>query len=267
MFQEPYMKKIIALVGIMAGAALIAYTYSTIKETRYMTSMPTQISVSGEGKIFATPDIATFSFGIESKEADAETAQNKSAEVTKAILAYLKESGVEDKDVKTDYYNFMPRYEYPQVVCTQWGCPSQGEPKLIGYQVSQSITVKVRDTKKAGELVSGVGSKGAINVSSLSFTIDDKDALKAEAREKAIADAKENAKKLADDLGVRLTRMTGYWEDESNGYPMPYGMGGGGNMMKAESADSMMSQPAELPLGENTITSRVTISYEIRGKH
>lgn len=257
------MRRIVGAVGVMAVLALCAYTYSTIKQTRYMYSGPTSVSVVGIGEVFATPDIATFSFSIESKETDAKTAQNKSAETMSAVLAYLKESGIEEKDVRTEYYNLTPRYEYPETVCTQWGCPPQtGEPKLIGYQVSQSVSVKVRDTQKAGELVSGVGGKGAMNVSGLSFTIDDTEALKSEAREKAIIDAKEKAKVLAENLGARIVRMNGYWEEEG-GYPSPYGMGmGGGEMMKT--MDAVASAPAELPLGENTITARVNITYEIR---
>lgn len=251
------------LVGLMAVVALGAYTYSTLKQTKYMYQGPTSITVTGVGEVFATPDIATFSFTVEAKEADAVAAQNKSNETMTVVLAYLKEAGVEDKDIKTEYYNLVPQYEYPQVgVCTQWGCPPQGEPKLTGYQVSQSVSVKVRDTAKAGELVSGVGSKGAMNVSGLSFTIDDEEKLMADAREKAIADAKEKAKVLAQNLGAKIVRMNGYWEDQG-GYPMPYyGAMGGADMMKAESA--VMSAPAQLPTGENTITSRVNISYEIK---
>lgn len=260
MFQESYMRKIVALVGAMAIIALAAYTYSTIKQARYMYSGPTTISVQGVGEVTAVPDVATFSFSVESKEVDAVDAQNASAKTMEAVLAYLTEMGVEEKDVKTAYYNLAPQYEYPQVVCTQWGCPPAGEPKIVGYQVSQSVTVKVRDTAKAGELVSGVGSKGVQNVSGLSFTIDDEEALMAEAREKAIVDAKEKAEKLAKNLGTRIVRMNGFWEEQNGGYPY-YGKGGDG-MMMAESA--MDVQSAQLPTGENVITASVNISYEIR---
>lgn len=265
MFQESYMRKVALVIGIMAIIALGAYAYSTIKQTKYMYSGPTSISVVGVGEVFATPDIATFSFTVEAKEPDAVAAQNKSGEIMDAVLAYLKEAGVEARDIKTEYYNLMPQYEYDQVICTQWGCPPQRDPKLIGYQVSQSVTVKVRDTNKAGELVSGVGSKGAMNVSGLSFTIDDEEKLIAEAREKAITDAKEKAEVLAKNLDARIVRMNGYWEEQGGGYPMPY-YGMGGDMMKVESAESDMGRPASIPTGENTITSRVNISYEIRSK-
>lgn len=255
------MRKIMAMAGVMAIVALAAYSYYTIKQSKYLYGGPVTISVIGKGEVFAKPDIATFSFTVDAKEVDAVTSQNKANETMATVLAYLKESGVDEKDVKTSQYNLNPRYEYSQTPCTQWSCPPQEEPKLIGYEVSQSVSVKVRDTNKAGELVSGVGSKGAQNVSGLSFTIDDEDTLKDEARELAIADAQEQAKVLAKNLGKYLGRMTGYWEMQG-GSPMPYYGMGGDSMMKAESA--VASSPAELPTGENTITAKVNISYEVR---
>jgi uncharacterized protein YggE len=261
MFQESYMRKVVTVAIVMVIIALGAYTYSTLKIAKYSHIGPVVISVTGEGEVFATPDIATFSFTVESRESDATTAQNKASETMEGILAYLTEVGVEERDVKTSYYNLNPRYEYPETVCTQWGCPPRtGEPKLIGYEVSQSVTVKVRDTEKAGELVSGVGSKGAQNVSGLSFTIDDEEALKAEARALAIKDAKEKAETLAGNLGTHIVRMTGYWEEQ--GY-MPYGMGGDMSA-KAEMMDSVSVRSAQLPTGENVITASVNISYEVR---
>jgi uncharacterized protein YggE len=264
MFQESRMRNVGLLVGIMAVIALGAYTYSTLKQARYMYSGPTSISVVGEGEVFATPDIATFSFNVDAKEADAVTAQNKAKEAMDAIVAYLKDAGVAEKDIKTDYYNLNPRYEYPETVCTQYGCPPQKEPKLIGFEVSQSVTVKVRDTAKAGDLLSGVGSKGAVSVSTLSFTIDDDESLKAEARAKAIEDAKAKAKVLAKNLDARIIRMNGYWEDQNGGGPVPY-YGMAADSMKNQSMTMEVApQAATLPTGENKITSKVNISYEIR---
>jgi uncharacterized protein YggE len=262
MFQESYMRKIVAVVGVMAIIALGAYTYYTMKQAEYMYAGPTTISVTGTGEVFAKPDVASFTFSVEAKEADASATQNKAAETMNAVLAYLKEAGVDEKDVKTEYYSLSPRYEYPETVCNEWGyCPPQnGEPKLIGYQVSQSVSVKVRDMAKSGEIISGVGGKGAMNVSSLSFTIDDEDAFKADARKQAIEDAQEKVKVLAENLGVRIVRMNGYWEEESS-YPGYYGMGGG--MEYADSAMSMKATP-EMPTGENTITAKVNVSYEVK---
>ncbi len=262
MFQDGHMRTIAKLVGIAAIVALLAYTYYAFVQARNVTDFPVSITVDGKGEIFAKPDVATFNFSVVAKEADATTAQTVGAKNMNDIVAYLKEKGVEDKDIKTTGYNLNPRYEYPQVKCTEWGCPPSGEPKLIGYEVSQSVDVKVRKTDDAGMLISGVGELGATNVGGLNFTIDDEDSLKVEAREAAIADAKTKAKELADKLGVRIVRMSGYWEDQG-GMPMYNGYGMGGEM-KAMSADASVSPVPEIPGGENTITSVVHITYEIR---
>ena len=258
------MRKIGAAVGVMAIIALGAYTYGTVKQVKYAINGPTTINVTGKGEVFAKPDIATFSFSVEAKDASASVAQSNAAETMNGIIAYLGEAGVEEKDVKTEYYNLTPQYEYPETVCYSGYCPPRGEPKLIGYQVTQSIAVKVRDTAKAGDILSGIGSKGATNVSGLSFTIDDEDSLKAQAREAAIADAKAKAKELANDLGVRLVRMTGYWEDQSG--PQPY-YGMGGDMVKTMSlAEEAPAVAPQLPTGENKVATQVNITYEIRSR-
>jgi len=264
MFQESYMKKVVIGVGLAAIIALLAYTYSALIEAKYMHSGPTTITVEGEGEVFAKPDVASFSFNINTKEDDAVTAQDKASEIMEAILAYLKDAGVEEKDVKTQYYNLNPRYEYPDYECTEWGCPPREEPIIIGYQVTQSVLVKVKNIDDAGLIVSEIGALGAQNVSSISFTIDDEDALVAEAREQAIADAKEKAEKLANDLGVRIVRVNGFWEDNGGYYPMDYGYGGDMRVSMDSAEEMTAPKAAVLPTGENKVTSRVNISYEVR---
>ncbi|HEU4677428.1 MAG TPA: SIMPL domain-containing protein [Candidatus Paceibacterota bacterium] len=261
MFQELYMRRILATLGIVGIVALVAYSYQAFKQAEYMYHGPTVISVSGKGEVFAKPDVATFSFTVSTKEADAVTAQNKAADTMNGITAYLKDAGVDEKDIKTTSYNLSPRYEYSSQVCTVTYCPPAKEPKQIGFAVDQTVSVKVRDLDKAGEIVSQVGGKGATNVSGLSFTIDDPESLRAEARAKAIDDAKAKGKVLANELGTHIVRMSGYWED--NGGPIIYGMGKGGAVESA-AVDQVAPRPAELPTGENTITVNVTLNYEIR---
>lgn len=263
MFQEAYMKKTIVLVGAAAVLALLTYSYAALTEIKYIHSGPATISVEGKGEVFAAPDIASFNFNVEAKEDDAVSAQNKVSEIMDTVLAYLKESGVEEKDVKTNSFNLSPRYEYPESNCNEWGyCPRNGEPILVGYEVNQSVTVKVRDTEKAGEIISAIGEKGAMNVSRLSFTIDDEETLLAEAREMAIKDAREKAEVLAKNLDARIVRMNGYWE-ENDGYPMPYG-GRMESMMTFDAEEPASVKSASLPMGENTFTVQVNISYEIK---
>ncbi len=247
----------IALVGVVV--ALGAYAYYTIQQSKYLYTGPVTISVLGVGEAVGKPDIGKFTFSVTQSGVDAAAAQEASASKMNEILTGLKEAGVEEKDIKTDFYNMYPKYKYEPRPCPYGQyCPS--EQIEDGYEVTQTVAVKVRDLNKSGSLLAMAGDKGATNISSLEFTIDDDEVLKDEARAKAIADAKAKAEVLAKDLGVRITKMTGYYEEEGGAVPY-YGYGMGGDMMKAEEA--AMETPV-LPTGENTTTSRVTITYQVK---
>ncbi len=262
MFQDPQVRRVIVPLALIAMIALGAYSYAKIKEARYMYSGPVTISVTGEGEATAIPDIATFNFTVQAKEADAASAQKKVTETMQKIKDFLKEKGVEDKDINTENLDLSPWYEEQEYVpCTPWGCPPYREPKVAGYQVNQTVSVKVRKIDDAGAIVGGIGELGAQNISSLSFTIDDETKLVREARDKAIEDAKAEAQKLADKLGVRIVRMTGYWENNDGYYPpIEYDS----YSYKAGMAEEAIQTTAEIPVGEDTITMKVDISYEVR---
>lgn len=249
---------VLALFGVVA--ALGAYTYYTLQTAKYHYMGPTTINVRGEGEVLAKPDIGSFSFSVRAEGVDAAEAQTKSAEAMNAVLGYLKEAGVEENDIKTTNYNLMPTYDYGQDQICEFGryCPPV-DPVIDGYEVSQMVEVKVRNLDASGDLISGVGSRGATDISGLQFTIDDETVYKAEAREQAIAEAREKAKQLADDLGVRIVRMTGFYEEEGY-YPMPY-YGMGGDMMETKATSAIAPS---MPTGENSIRSVVNITYEIK---
>ncbi|MBI2612932.1 SIMPL domain-containing protein [Candidatus Kaiserbacteria bacterium] len=242
---------------------LLVLTVSALKEFRFIGSGVTAtntITVSGEGEVFAVPDLATFSVTIQEEAKEVKDAQDVATKKSNDIYAYLKGEGVEEKDIKTADYSVYPQYDYLQASsCRDGYCPP-GRQELRGFQVSQTLTVKVRDTEKAGDLLSGVGSLGASSVSGLSFTIDDQDALDAEARGKAIDDARSKAAELAKQLNVSLVRVVGFSE---NGYypPMPYAYGMGGDVAMARESKAI---GPEIPVGENKIVSNVSVTYEIR---
>jgi uncharacterized protein YggE len=219
------------------------------------------INVQGEGDVSAVPDTATFTATIQEDAKEVKTAQDTATKKSNEVIAYLKKEGIDAKDIQTADYSVYPKYEYSQKVCVAGEMCPPGTQVLTGYTVSQTITVKVRDTSKAGDLLSGVGSRGISQVSGLNFTIDNEDALKAQARDKAIAQAKAKAEVLAKSLGVSLIRIVNFSED-TNGraYPVMYsakadsmGMGGG-----------VAAPSPEIPTGENKITSNVSVTYEIQ---
>lgn len=246
-------------VLIFLAAFLAVETVQGLKAYRYIgggVPVSNTITVSGEGEIFAVPDIATFSFSVTEEDPVVANAQKAAAGKINDAITFLKRKSVEEKDIKTTSYNVYPRYEYTQKPCTQFSCPP-GERFLKGFEVSQTISVKVRSTEIAGELLSGIGEIGVQNVSGLEFTFDDDESLKMEARKEAIRNARERASALAKDLDVKLVRIVSF--SESGNMPPIYymksvdvGIGGG-----VESAPG-------IPTGENKILSQVNITYEIR---
>lgn len=219
------------------------------------------IQASGDGEAYAIPDIATFSFSAVESDKTVKDAQAKVDTKVNNALDVLKTAGIDEKDIQTTDYNVYPKYEWNQTVCPANIPCSGGRNVLTGYEVSETITVKVRDTSKAGDLVTKIGALAVSNISGLNFTVDDKDKFVAQAREQAIAKAKANAQKLADDLGVSLGKLL-YFNENGN-YPVPYaaeGMGGGADMK----AQSVAPTVAALPQGQTKITSNVSITYEIK---
>lgn len=260
-FSFTYNRVLATAALVMLVAALGAYAYFTLRQAEYMYTGPVTISVTGEGEVLAVPDIGQFSFSVTAKAATAAEAQSLAAEANNKVLGYLKEQGVAEKDIKTEQYSLYPHYRYEEQPCP-FGvrCPG-GQQVEDGFEVSQSMLVKVRDLNKAGELMSGAGERGATNISGLSFTIDNDDKLKEEARALAITDAQTKAKVLAEELGVRLVRMTGYYEN--NGEMPMYGYGGD---MKSQAAVPMMegADAPEVPTGEQSTKSRVTLTFIVR---
>ncbi len=260
-----WLRAVVGAVLVMLALFLLVLTLSSLKSYRLIgTGVPASntIDVSGEGTVFAIPDTATFSVTVNESAKDVETAQTSATKKGNDIIAYLKDQGIAETDIQTTDYSVNPKYEYQQASCpvSSGGavvyCPP-GKQVLDGYEVSQTLTVKVRDTQKAGTLLSGVGSLGATNVSGLSFTVADQNLLDEQAQTKAIADARQKAEALAKSLGVTIVRVVGF--NENNNYPVYYSKASAGMAM-----DSAAAPAPQVPVGQNKITSDVSVTYEIK---
>ncbi|MEK7060078.1 MAG: SIMPL domain-containing protein, partial [Patescibacteria group bacterium] len=245
--------------------ALVAVGVSFLAETirDQSNKQENTITFSGHGEVSAVPDIANVYFTISKDAKTVKEAQALVAVIEKKSLDFLKENNVLEKDIKTSNASFYPKYEYKYdtkvlIPCTQYSCPpTPGKNVITGYTASESITVKVRNTDDVGKIMQGLGALGVSDLSGPNFSIDNEDSLKAEARKKAIDDAKSKAKVLAKDLGIRLGKITSF--NESGNYPSPmYDRAMSLSVAKESSA------PAIIPKGENTISSDVSITYEIR---
>lgn len=262
-FFNTRMQKTVIFVLLLVAALLATKIVTELKEYKFIGGgVPSSnvITVNGEGEVFAVPDVATFTFSVIEERPNAKVAQDIAAEKINSMLSYLGESDIEEKDIKTVSYNVFPRYDYKREICTQFSCPP-GEQVLRGFEVNQTIQVKVRDIDEAGAILAGVGERGVSSVSGLNFTIDDEEELQREARQEAIEDAQSKAKELAKDLGVRIIRVVNFSEF---GGPPKYARF---DFAIAESAFGVGGDDAltpEIPVGENKIVSNVSITYEIR---
>ncbi|MEK7519268.1 MAG: SIMPL domain-containing protein, partial [Patescibacteria group bacterium] len=218
----------VAIIGaiILLVISLFWYVASFSKSV----SLDRQFSVRGEGKIVAVPDIAQLTFGFLTEGGkDIANLQKENSEKANRLIAFLKENKIEDKDIKTEFYDISPRYQYYNCPLLErlpspsplplededsssiiTPCPTS---KIVGYTINQSISAKIRDLNKVGDVVSGAVEKGANTVSGPNFTIDDPVKLQNQAREEAVVQAKEKAKSMAKAGGFRLGKLISIQED------------------------------------------------------
>ncbi len=248
-----------ALFALLAVGALylLVLTLGDLKNFGKSDMYPnTTISVSGEGESVGIPDTAVFSFTVTEEAETVAAAQDEAEKKIAKAMEVLKKADIGEGDIKTLGYNIYPKYDYP--ICDQYGC--NGNQVIRGYEVSQTTEVKVRKLEKAGDLLSGVGNAGVTSASGLTFSVEDEDSLKEEARNEAIADAKDKAGKLAKALGVRLVKVVSFYEEGDQ--PTYYGM----DAMSAKGGfeGSAPAPRASVSPGENKFSSRVSVTYEIR---
>ena len=230
------------IVGILIFSfSLLWFVYEYSKSRLELRTF----SVLGEGKEVVVPNIAEIRIGVISEGLDLTTLQKENSEKMNKIINFLKEKGIDEKDIQTENYSVTPKYDY-----------SKSPYRIVGYTISQDLRVKVRDLSKIGEILSQAVNYGANNISGPNFTVDDKEVYLEKAREKAIKNAKEKAEKIAKTAGFKLGKIISIIES-SPFEPIPVmlkEMGTGG---------PLISQPQIEP-GSQEIKVQVTITYEIK---
>jgi uncharacterized protein len=263
MYEKSRLLKALFVLAVVVAVYFSVKIITEVKSYQFIgggTPASNIISFEGKGEVSAVPDLATVSFTLRASEREVKSAQDKVTAKESRILDFLESQGVEKKDIKTENYSSYPKYDYGVPCYGGSGVPCRpSEPKIIGYEVSENVSVKVRDITKAGTIIQGLGSLGADQINGPNFSIENEDDLKAEARRLAIEDAKAKAEVLARDLGVHLVRIVNF--SESGNYPGPYYAKG---MSAMDSFESAVAPAPELPTGENKIISNVSITYEIR---
>lgn len=240
------------LIGV-ATLLLLALAVSTvIGIVEKLNTTENSITVSGTGEVYAKPDLAITYFSVVTEDKTVAKALSTNTENMNAVIQSMKNLGVEDKDLKTTNFSIYPKYEWVEAT---YYYPN-GQRNLVGYEVTQSLEVKIRDLDKIANLLQAGADAGSNQVGSLQFTIENSDDLKAQAREIAITEAKDKAKLLASQLDVRLVEITSFYESGSN--PIFY------TSAKADSSMESGGSAPQIETGENKIEINVSITYKIK---
>jgi hypothetical protein len=203
-------------------------------------------SVTGTGKVSATPDIARISVGIEESGSTVKTAQDKMNTVINTVSESIKKLGIDKKDIKTTNYSINPQYDY-----------TNGRQKIVGYNAQTDLQIIVRQLDKVNSVIDSATANGANTVGGISFDVEDKQKAENEARKLAVDEARQKAENAAKTAGFTLGRMVNYQESFGGGaIPRPYLMAAKG---EADSAVSTQIEP-----GSQELTITVTLSYELR---
>jgi len=177
---------------------------TTIKESLEGINISNQqegIWVSGTGEVSAVPDIVDLRLGIEATETSVAEAQTQAAEAMDDVMAALTSNGVAAKDIQTQYFSIR------QVTRWDWDWE---EEVVIGYRVTNTVAVTIRDVDNVGSIIDAVAEAGGdlARIDSINFSVDDPSEYYNEVREEAIADAKVKAEELARLAGVGLGKPT-----------------------------------------------------------
>lgn len=236
---------IIACVYVVLLARNAYKNYDYIGKTA---ESKNEITISGEAEVIAVPDIAKVQISMFTEKQTVAEAQNENSKRMNDLIAAIKDLKIEEKDIKTTSYYITPEYDWTD------------EGRIFkGYRVSQEIEIKIRKTDVISQVLAVAGNKGADNIGSLSFEIDDLEAVKQQARIKAIENAKDKAEELAKAMDVKLGSITNFSE---NSYAP---------LSKYDyTIEEVMSSYAgerevapEIPVGENQIQANVTITFEL----
>lgn len=239
---------VVGLVGCSSGEGVtLNGQNSSLKLS--LSGQQEGIWVNGEGKVTAVPDTAVLTLGIEDQEATVAEARDKAAAAMNNVMDALKAAGIDDEDIQTQYFNIQ------QV--TRWDNDKQ-EQIVIGYQVTNTVIVKVRAIDKVSNVIDTVTVAGGdlTRINSLAFTIDDPTSYQDQARIKAVENAAAKAKQLADTAGVKLGKPS--YITESSYIPGPI-------YRDVATAQGVPAPTPTTPVspGEMDITVNVQIGYAI----
>lgn len=241
-----------AIAGAILALAAFAPTGSALAADRPLAERPLPvIRVQGEGRVAVAPDMAIVTMSVVSEAETARAALDANNAAMAKVIDAMKAEGIEGKDLQTANFSIQPRYYHPPRA-------SDGEsepPRIVGYTVSNELSVRVRDLARLGAILDKAVTLGINSGGNVAFTNAETDAIVEKARAAAMKDALARAQTLAAAAGVTLGPILEISENFSPPGPVPLARG---RMMLEAKADAV---PIET--GESTYTVTVNASWEI----
>ncbi|MDA0734586.1 MAG: SIMPL domain-containing protein [Chloroflexi bacterium] len=206
----------------------------------------TGISVSGQGQVSGTPDLATVNLGVEAFRDTVQAAREDAAAAMEDVIKTLKDNGVADQDIRTSYFSINPRYD-------------RDSRNISGFQVSNQLTVKIRNLDNVGNIIDEVTAAGGdlTRFQGINFSIEDVKPLEEQARAAAVADMVAKANQLATLSGVQLGKP--FFISETGGFsPL--------RVAYAETAffDQAASAPTPIQPGEVDVSISIQAMFAIQ---
>ena len=234
---------------IIAFTALILAT--SLSMPAFAANEPALISVTGTGEVSAAPDTAYINSGVTTQGATAREALDANTKAMNDLLATLKEAGIEARDVQTSGFSVSPNYVYTDARdANGYTLP----PKINGYQVYNTVNVRIRQLDTLGAVLDKQVTVGANTINGITFSVADPSKLYDEARKAAFADAKEKADLYAEAAGEALGLLKSVSETQGYDQPQPY-------MMKADLAAA--SAPVPVATGELSFSINVQVTWSV----
>ena len=212
------------------------------------TKMSRIISLTGHGEVRAVPDLAMINMGVTSSAETARAALDANTKAMTELMASLKAANVEDKDISTSNFSVNPRLDYGQ---------NNGQPpKVVGYDVSNNVSVIVRKIDGLGTLLDKAVSSGSNQINGISFSVSKPEVAMDEARKMAVQDAMHKAQIYTSAAAINLGNIMSI--SENNGMAEPQVMFSRAKAMSADAA------PVPIAQGSQIISVDVNISWEIK---
>jgi len=208
-----------------------------------------RILVTGEGSIDLAPDMAVLTLTVTRQADTARAALDANSAAMQEVQKAMASAGIEARDLQTTGFSIQPNYIYP----TQKTGGEREPPRIAGYTVRNSLTVRVRDIGKVGAILDKSVSLGVNEGGNIAFTNADPSAAITQARIGAVKDAIARADTLAQAAGVKKGQLLEISEQSYNPRPMPM----------VEMAMSRAADSVPVAVGENTYTVTVNVSFAI----